>query len=269
MKLALWQTQGFPADPAANLAALEQTARAASAAGAALLLCPECWLCGYNIGDAVAALAEAADGESARQVASIAREHRIAIAYGYAERDPAGAGIFNSVQVIGPEGRALAHYRKTHLFGAAERAAYTPGSCFAAPFEFGGFRIGLLICYDVEFPEAVRCLVLAGAEVVLIPTALTDEYGTVPSLLVPGRAVENQVYVAYCNHAGIENGMRFLGRSCLLAPDGQPVVAAGHGDALIIGEISPSEQFEIAKIYPYRADRRPELYGALQGDQRP
>jgi len=267
MKLALWQTRGFPADPAANLAALEQTARAASAAGAALLLCPECWLCGYNIGDAVTSLAEAADGESARYVASIARAQRLAIAYGYAERDPARTGIFNSVQVIGPEGTVLAHYRKTHLFGAAERAAYIPGSRFAAPFEFGGFRIGLLICYDVEFPEAVRCLVLAGADVVLIPTALTDEYGAVPALLVPARAVENQVYVAYCNHAGIENGMRFLGRSCLIAPDGQAVVAAGAADALIVGEISASAQSEIAKIYPYRADRRPELYDALQGHQ--
>jgi 5-aminopentanamidase len=267
MKLALWQTQGFPADPAANLAALEQTARAASAAGAALLLCPECWLCGYNIGDAVASLAEAADGKSARRVASIAREQRIAIAYGYAERAAAGAGIFNSVQVFGADGTVLAHYRKTHLFGAAERAAYAAGSCFAAPFEFGGFRFGLLICYDVEFPEAVRCLVLAGADVVLIPTALTDEYGTVPALLVPARAVENQVYVAYCNHAGSENGMRFLGRSCLLAPDGQPVVAAGTGDALIVGDITRSAQIEIAKIYPYRADRRPELYGALQRAQ--
>jgi nitrilase len=267
MKLALWQTQGFPADPAANLAALERAARAASAAGAALLLCPECWLCGYNIGDAVASLAEAADGDSARHIASIAREQRIAIAYGYAECAPARAGIFNSVQVIGPEGTVLGRYRKTHLFGTAERAAYIPGSCFAAPFEFGGFRIGLLICYDVEFPEAVRSLMLAGADVVLVPTALTEEYGTVPGLLVPARAVENQVYVAYCNHAGIENGMRFLGRSCLVAPDGQPVVAAGDGDALIVGEISASAQFEIARIYPYRADRRPELYGAVQGRQ--
>ena len=268
MKLALWQTQGFAADVAASLAALERTARAASAAGASLLLCPECWLCGYNIGDAVASLAEAADGPSARRIAAIAREQRIAIVYGYAEREPAGSGIFNSVQVIGPEGHALAHYRKTHLFGAAERAAYQPGNCFATPFEFDDFRFGLLICYDVEFPEPARSLVLAGADVLLVPTALTDEYGTVPSLLVPARAVENQIYVAYCNHAGLENGMRFLGRSCLIAPDGQAVIAAGTGDALIIGEISQMAQREIARIYPYRSDRRPELYGALQsGDQ--
>ena len=65
MKLALWQIAGFPADVAAKLAALAGTAQAAAAAGAALLLCPECWLCGYNIGDAVTALAEYSDGASA------------------------------------------------------------------------------------------------------------------------------------------------------------------------------------------------------------
>ena len=62
MKLALWQTAGFPADVAANLAALQSSAQAAATAGAMLLVCPECWLCGYNIGDAVTALAESFDG---------------------------------------------------------------------------------------------------------------------------------------------------------------------------------------------------------------
>ena len=66
MKLALWQTVGYPADVAANLAALQSTAQAAATAGAELLLCPECWLCGYNIGAAVAALAESSAPFSVR-----------------------------------------------------------------------------------------------------------------------------------------------------------------------------------------------------------
>ena len=128
MKLALWQTAGYPADVPANLAALQSTAQAAATAGAALLLCPECWLCGYNIGAAVATLAESVDGASAHRIAAIARQNHIAIAYGYAERDLADGNIYNAVQVIGADGVALAHYRKTHLFGAEERAAYRPGS---------------------------------------------------------------------------------------------------------------------------------------------
>jgi len=263
MKLALWQTAGFPADVAANVAALERTAGAAAAAGAALLLCPECWLCGYNIGDAVDRLAETADGASARRIGSIARQCGIAIAYGYAERDPIDQRIYNAAQVIGADGTALSHYRKTHLFGPAERAAYQPGGRFEAPFDLGGFRVGLLICYDIEFPEPARSLALTGVEVVLVPTALTEEYGVVPDIIVPARCVENQVHVAYCNHAGVENDMRFLGGSCLVGPDGRALVAAGAEDALIIGEVSRGSRDACAKTYPYHADRRPELYGLL------
>lgn len=263
MKLALWQTAGYPADVAANLAALQSTAQAAATAGAELLLCPECWLCGYNIGADVAVLAERHDGASAQRIAAIARQNHIAIAYGYAERDLGGGIVYNSVQVVGADGATLAHYRKTHLFGPDERAAYCPGIQFEPPFSFGGFRIGLLICYDVEYPEAVRSLALMGAELILIPTALTDEYAAVTDFLVPARSIENQVYLAYCNHAGVENGMRFLGGSRLTGMDGKALAAAGAGEALIIGEISKQDQDAAARIYPYRSDRRPELYGRL------
>jgi nitrilase len=263
MKLALWQTAGFPADVPANLAALQSIATAAAAAGAALLLCPECWLCGYNIGNAISALAEPADGTSARRIAEIARRNSIAIAYGYAERDATGGHIYNAVQVFGPDGAALSHYRKTHLFGPDERAVFRPGNQFEPPFELDGFRIGLLICYDVEYPEAVRSLALMGAEVVLVPTALTDEYAAVPDFVVPARAIENQVYLAYCNHAGVENGMRFLGASSLTGMDGKALTAAGSGEALIVGEVSKHMRQAAASTYPYRSDRRPELYGLL------
>ena len=258
MKLALWQTAGFPADVAANLAALQSTAKAAATAGAELLLCPECWLCGYNIGAAVASLAETAEGTAAQRIAEIARQNDIAIAYGYAERDAASGYIYNSVQVIDASGAVLSRYRKTHLFGPDERAAYRSGDRFASPFEFAGFKVGLLICYDVEYPEAVRSLALMGADVVLIPTALTDEYAAVTDFIVPARSIENQLYLAYCNHAGVENGMRFLGGSCLTGMDGKALAAAGTGEALIIGEISKRAQQAAAKIYPYRADRRPD-----------
>jgi 5-aminopentanamidase len=263
VKIALWQTAGFAADVEANLAALRATANAAASAGAALLLCPECWLCGYNIGAAVGALAESADGASAQRIVAIARHNGIAIAYGYAERDAHSGLIYNSVQVIGADGAVLSHYRETHLFGPGERAAYRAGGCFAPPFDFAGFRVGLLICYDVEYPEAVRSIALMGVDLLLVPTALTDEYVAVPDYLVPARSIENQLYIAYCNRAGVENGMRFLGRSCLTGMDGKALAAAGAGEALIMGEINRQSQQAAAAIYPYRSDRRPELYGRV------
>jgi nitrilase len=260
MKIALWQTVGLAGDVAGNLAALEPMAEAAAAAGAALLLCPECWLCGYNIGAEVLALAELRDGASAKRIAQIAAAHHIAIVYGYAERDPGGA-IYNSVQVIDRDGRPASHYRKTHLFGAAEKAIYRVGERLEPPFELGGWKIGLLICFDVEYPEPARALALMGAQLLLVPTALTDEFANVPELLVPARAAENQIYVAYCNHAGMENGMSFLGGSRLVGRDGRFIVAAGAGEALILGELSNSSP--VASGYPYLCERRPELYGLI------
>jgi nitrilase len=266
VRLALWQTAGVPADKAANLVLLERTATAAAAAGAALLLCPECWLCGYNIGAAVTGLAEARDGPSARRIGEIARRHGIAIAYGYAELDSRQGCLYNAVQVLGPGGGTLAHYRKVHLFGPEERAAYRPGDCFEPPFTLQGVQLGLLICYDVEFPESVRSLALRGAHGVLIPTALTPEYAAVPRVIIPARALENQVFVAYCNHTGAENGMPFLGGSCVAGTDGEILAAAGATEALLVADIDTARCAAGAQIFPYLRDRRPELYRGLTAD---
>jgi predicted amidohydrolase len=262
MKLAMWQTLGFAGDVDANLAALERTVSAAASVGAELLLCPECWLCGYHIGTAVAELSETRDGASAARIAAFARRYQIAIAYGYAERDGTDGRVYNAAQVIGADGSTLSHYRKTHLFGPQERDAFYPGDGFETPFTFRDFNVGLLICYDVEHPEAVRSLRLMGADLILIPAALTEAYATVPEFIVRARALENQVTLAYCNHAGVENGMSFLGRSCLVSADGSVTGSAGASEALVIADIErPSPA--VIELYPYVADRRPELYSLL------
>ena len=263
MKLALWQTVGFPENTRESLDALELTARAAAAQGAALLLCPECWLCGYNIGAAAASLAESPDGPAATRIADIARRSDITIAYGYAERGDRDGQVYNSVQVIGTQGRPLSHYRKTHLFGSAERAVFRPGSGFTEPFALGNLRIGLLICYDVEFPEAVRGLALMGADLILVPTAVTEGYDVVPSTLVPARAAENQIFVAWCNRTGEEKGMRFLGRSCVSGPDGVGLISMDASERLAIVDVEPGSLSTAQSAYRYLSDRRPEIYARL------
>jgi predicted amidohydrolase len=263
MRLALWQTQGFPADINANLLALDVQLRAAAVAGAQLLLCPELWLGGYQVPQQMAALAEDADGPAAQRIAELCRSYGVAVCYGYAERHEAGQRPYNAAQLIDADGQRLANYRKTHLFGAMEHELFTPGDCLQAPVEWQGWRIALLICFDVEFPETVRTHALAGAELVLIPTALTPEYRVVPELIVPTRAVENQLFVAYCNHSGVENGLAFLGGSCVAAPNGERlgVLAGGEGLLLIDLDRAPREQWRAQ--FPYLEGRRPALYGAL------
>jgi predicted amidohydrolase len=259
MRLALWQTEGHFEGKAANLAALSRMAQASALAGADIVLCPECWLSGYNLSkEACEKEAEPQGGTSMQVIGRIAADNNIAIAYGYVERD--GAVLYNSAAFVGCDGNLLGHYRKVHLFSDFEHARYIPSNSFAPSFLYRDWRIGLLICYDVEFPEAVRAVALEGANLILIPTALTPEYGAVPDRIVPARAVENQIFVAYCNHSGVENGLEFLGSSCLAGPYGEKLVAAGAGEALLIADIS-HDMLERAKpVFPYRRDRRPELY---------
>lgn len=257
MRLALWQTEGHPGDIAANLPDLAVQARAAAAAGAQLLLCSELWLGGYNLR---AQPAEPVDGPSAQRIAELAREHGIAICYGYAETHESGGKPYNAAQVIDANGTRLCNYRKTHLFGAFERTLFTPGERLEQPFEFNGWSIGLLICFDVEFPENVRKLTLQGAELLLIPTALTPEYGAVPNLIVPARAVENQLFVAYCNHSGVEAGLAFLGGSCVAAPDGSKLASAANGEALLVVDLEHGQRAAQESTFPYLAGRRPEIY---------
>lgn len=266
MRLALWQTQGFPGDVAANLAALDGQLLAAAAGGAQLLLCPELWLGGYNVPARMAELAEPVDGPAAQHLAELCRRYGVALCYGYAESHPQGGKPYNSAQLIDASGQRLANYRKTHLFGPMEQAVFTPGEQLDAPFEFAGWRFGLLICFDVEFPENVRHHALAGAELVLIPTALTPEYRAVPELIVPTRAVENQLFVAYCNHSGIEEGLPFLGGSCVAAPDGERLGSLAGGEGLLVVDLDRSRRREWQETFPYLQGRRPQLYGALLRD---
>ena len=165
LTLALWQC-AYAAPKAGTgeaLRRLDQQARQARSQGADLLVCPEMSLTGYAIGaERVQALAEPSDGPLAQAVAAIARQHRIAIVYGYPERHPAGGKPFNAVQCIDDTGEPIGHYRKTHLFGELDHQQLTAGDAASQVFACRGWRLGMLICYDVEFPETTRLLALQG-----------------------------------------------------------------------------------------------------------
>lgn len=261
LRTALLQSSGRPGAVDENLKVLDEAAGRAAAAGAQLLVCPEMFLTGYAIGDAVPRLAEASDGPGARAVAEIAVRHGLAVLYGYPERS--GEQIFNAAQLIGPDGTALANYRKTHLFGCFEQEWFTPGEQPVVQAELGGVRIGLLICYDVEFPENVRAHALAGTGLLLVPTAQMHPFQFVAESVVPVRAFESQMYVAYVNRAGQEGEFEFIGLSCLAGPDGVVRVRAGRGEELVIGEVDPEVLTASRAANPYLNDRRPGLYGSL------
>ncbi|MEC4576576.1 carbon-nitrogen hydrolase family protein [Streptomyces virginiae] len=262
LRTALLQSSGVLGDVAENLKALDEAAERAAQAGAGLLVTSEMFLTGYALDlDAVPGLAEASDGDSARTIGEIARRHGLAVLYGYPERD--GETVYNSAQLIGPDGAALANYRKTHLFGCFEQDAFTPGDTPVVQAELGGLRIGIMICYDVEFPENVRAHALAGTDLLLVPTAQMHPFQFVAEHLVPVRAFENQMYVAYVNRTGPEGEFEFVGLSCLASPDGTTRTRAGRGEEMVLGEVDPELLSASRENNPYLRDRRPGLYASL------
>ncbi|MGW8375887.1 carbon-nitrogen hydrolase family protein [Streptomyces sp. ODS28] len=242
----------------AGLAGLDGIAARAASRGARLLVTPELSLTGYALGERVHELAEPADGRCAEQVADIAARHGLAIAYGFPERD--GARVFNSVQLTGPDGSRLATYRKTHLYGGYETEHFAPGDELVVQAELDGVRVGLLICYDVEFPEAVRAHALAGTELLAVPTALMRPYDFVPRSLVPARAWESGLFIAYANRTGPEGEFDFAGLSVLATPDGEEPARGGREEELLVADADPEALKRSREANPYLADRRPELY---------
>ncbi|MCZ4091782.1 carbon-nitrogen hydrolase family protein [Sinorhizobium psoraleae] len=247
MRLAALQMKSIGGDVAANLGRISGAAAEASLQGATLLVTPELGITGYGAGDVIRDIAEPADGRIVRRLQQISAEADIAIIAGFAERE--GDAIYNSaVHVNGDAAPTV--YRKSHLYGDYERALFTPAEPSTRLFEHRGVTCGMLICYDVEFPENVRRLAFAGAEAVLVPTALPAGWsGTfITEHMIQTRAFENQVFVAYINHCGSDPMFSFAGLSRVASPDGQLLAKANSADeTLIFAEIDP-EAFAISRL---------------------
>lgn len=263
MRVALYQCPPLPLDVSANLMRLEAQAIEASAQGAALLVFPEMFLSGYNIGaKAARELAQASDGPAALKIAEIAQATGVAILYGYPELSGDGQ-VYNAVQLIDAQGVRLCNYRKTHLYGELDNAMFRAGDEHFPVVEFGGWKLGFLICYDVEFPENTRRLALAGADLILVPTANMAPYDFVAEVTVRARAFENQCYLVYANYCGSEGEIHYCGLSSICAPDGRQIGLAGQDEALVMADLDRESTSESQAINTYFKDRRPGFYSGL------
>ncbi|MGE4482063.1 carbon-nitrogen hydrolase family protein [Acidocella sp.] len=260
MKIALYQGPGCLNNVQAGFAHLHTQASKAKAQGANLLILPEMYLSGYNVG-AEAALAQALPQSGLTAARETARALNIALVFGYPER--VGENVANAAVLIGPDGQILLNYRKSHLFGDLDRRMFKQTGADFPIAELGGVKIGLLICYDIEFPEPARRLALAGADVILVPTAQMEPYEQVARHVIPTRAYENQVYIAYANHSGAENGLGYIGLSSICGPNGAVLAMAGTDETMLFADTDPAHHAAVRQADPFFKDRRPELYGPL------
>ncbi len=253
LRLAVAQAPADLATPAARLTWLADALPGVASHGADLLLLPELFACGYNIGALLQDHAEAPDGPTFQAIAGLALQHGIALHYGYAER--AGNTLFNAAQCIGPNGQRLVHQRKLAIPPGFEQTYFTAGQGCAL-FDLCGLRIATLICYDAEFSETVRHVATLGADLVLVPTALGADWGWVAQTMIPTRAYENGVYLAYANSAGSQNDMAFLGASVIAAPDGVEATRASAAPDVIYADIDKARVQAAQQRLPYLADRQ-------------
>jgi predicted amidohydrolase len=254
----------------ANLERIASAVTEAASAGATFIVLPEAAVTGYAYASLAEALPVARRAESTAEgmLAGLAQTHRATIVCGTLEA--AGDEIFNVALVLLADGRRY-RYRKTHLpFLGIDRFA-TPGPDAPSVIEVDGMRFGVLICYDLRFPEAARICALEGADLIALPTNWPVGVQFHPDLFAPARAAENHCYLLACDRVGTERGTTFMGRSVLYDPDGQLLAVASDTEPeLLMGDVEP----EAARMTHIRRrpgehewdtinDRRPGLYERL------
>lgn len=295
IRLAIYQGQGWVGDRKAikhNYGNLKKWAATAAKHKAQVLLLPELFLSGYNImtSDVENVCLEAS--EVLDMVAPIAKKNKMAIVCPYVEVSNAkkkkDRRYYDAMVFVDHKGNLMRNYRKTHLWGDDEKTnwwfAYTESEEAYQVDLVNGIYVGLLNCYEAEFPELSRILALKGASVILIPTAAdvgtmeadgkwTDwAYPDVSKTAIPGNAYQNKVFCAYANHAlweyrsgGKDLSAVYLGNSAIADPYGQIMASADNVETLLVADLIPSRY---QPTHPdgqsdYIRDRRPNLYGQL------
>ncbi|MBJ2119513.1 carbon-nitrogen hydrolase [Arthrobacter sp. MSA 4-2] len=262
--MAVLQAEGAVNAVEENLRRIDGYAGRAAEQGVELLVTPELFATGY-----APALVVGSDGEGIRaELAGIARRHGIALVGSTVEA--AGERHHISASLFDRQGMELTRYRKSHLFGPEEKSVFTPGNDLPDLVPLMGLSVALGICYDIEFPEFVRSAALRGADLLCIPTAVptTGDVGGRPpeltynaerisTLLVPARALENGVYIAYANHTGPD----FTGLSSIASPYGTFLGLAGGGEELLVAHVDRSEVGRARGLNTYLTCMRPALYG--------
>jgi len=217
-----------------------------------LIIVPELYLSGYGNERAINKLKEKRVGHSSKLIANLCQKYSTAILYGYPEQYQ--KKLFNAAQFINHKGEVLANHRKSMLpLSSKENLVFDRGSKQTL-ITYKGLKIGIVICYELEFPELVRKLALKGAQLILAPTAQSIHWPAASRYIARSRAFENGVYVAYANFMGKLHGIDFLGESKIIGPDGLDLSNAKKKETVITSIIDTSAITQVRKKMPYLKD---------------
>ena len=255
LKAAVCQFDVKPGAVEANIVLALAAIRRASDQGAGLLILPELWSCGFDIRQ-MAACAEQTPGILDR-IGGIAAEKNVMIAGSLPERS--GDAVFNTLFVIDRTGKMAGFYRKIHLFSLMDEDRCFSRGDKPVICRTGDADFGMMICYDLRFPELCRRLAVNGARMVIVsaqwPAVRIDHW----DILLRARAIENQIFVIATNACGAA-GTEFNGHSQIISPTGEILAHAGEaqGEALALIDFTEIENFR--NRFSTIAERVPDAY---------
>ncbi|WP_395648649.1 carbon-nitrogen hydrolase [Thermomonas sp.] len=271
-------------DAAANLAIIETRVADAAGAGAKLVLLQElhngAYFCQHESVDEFD-LAEPIPGPSTARLSALAKQHGVVLVSSLFEKRAAGL-YHNTAVVFDADGSLAGKYRKMHIPddpGFYEKFYFTPGDLGFTPIQTSVGKLGVLVCWDQWYPEAARMMALAGAELLLYPTAIgwdpsdaQDEKTRQRDAWVlshRGHAVANGLPVLSCNRVGHEasplgaSGIDFWGNSIVLGPQGEVIAEAGTDASLLLAKVDLQRSEHVRRIWPFLRDRRIDAYSDL------
>jgi predicted amidohydrolase len=256
-RAALAQLAPQPRDLPANLARVSELLE--TGRGTDLLVLPELFLSGYELADTDAVSIDI-DGPEVRALCAAARNSDTAVVVGAAER--VGHGVANSALCISRSGELAGVYRKTHLFGAENDCYVSGGELMTV--ELDGRTLGVMICFDIEFPEVARTLALRGADVLVSISANPVAFRRDHEVFVPARALESGLPHVYVNRVGEQDGISFGGESMAVDPDGRLLVQAGPDEErVLVADIGAAGRRDERTRYTELL--RPSLYDTPPG----
>jgi omega-amidase len=264
VKISCIQMNVRAGQPERNFLRAEMLVRRAARKKPDVILLPELWNTGFSPENIDPALADEDGRKTKSFFSALAKQLGVNIVAGSVANRKRSA-LCNTAYVFSREGDVVAEYDKTHLFTPmGEPAAFSAGDTLAR-FQLDGVPCGVMICYDIRFPELARALALPGLDVLFVvaqwPLSRTGQLRT----LLLARAIENQAYAALCNGCGRAAGIRYGGRSAIVSPRGKTLSKAGGGECTISAHVDLCDLARLRSELPVWKDRRPELYGALCG----
>ena len=245
--------------PDENYAHAQQMIQAAMAEKPDVLVLPETWNTGFFPRENLTGLCDQ-DGERVKaEIGTLAKKYRANIVAGSVSNVRDG-NVYNTAMVFDRNGSCIASYDKTHLFTPmGENDYYTPGDHLCR-FVLDDVKCGIIICYDVRFPELTRSLAVEGLDMLFVvsqwPKVRTFHLHT----LIAARAIENQMFVVCCNSCGTASETVYGGNSAIIDPWGQTIASAGDKETILAGDCDLSMLTDIRNTIPVFRDRKTNLY---------